>query len=141
MPLLLSSPSLFSSSLLYHPAVPFNPSFSLVSLLSSSPSFLSSSLPSTFYSFIPLSLPTVIQNLACLIVHAFKELKAYEMTSSCGLLRHSALGLAFLRVLLRNITVFQKRNIDILLKRLNVAYVRTSSLFSAYIFFMRDFPN
>ena len=116
----------------------------LLSFLPSlSPSFLPTPLPYLFpsSSFLPPILPSFIQNLACLTVHAFKQLKAYEMTSSCGLLRHSALGLAFLRVLLRNITVFQKRNIDILLKRLNVAYVRASLLFCTSILFIIDFPK
>lgn len=58
------------------------------------------------------------------MLQAFRHLKKCEMTGSCGLLKQSALSFATVRMLLREIPQFLKRDVDILFRRLGVKYVR-----------------
>jgi hypothetical protein len=58
----------------------------------------------------------------------FRHLKEYEMTGTTGLLKQSAISLAALRVFLRDVPLFRMRDLDIIIKRLGVAYVSTVSV-------------
>lgn len=67
-----------------------------------------------------------MQELARVVLHVFRHLKEYEMTGTTGLLKQSAISLAALRIFLRDIPLFRMRDLDILIKRLGVAYVSTA---------------
>jgi hypothetical protein len=58
----------------------------------------------------------------------FRHLKEYEMTGTTGLLKQSAISLAALRIFLRDVPLFRMRDLDIIIKRLGVAYVSPVSV-------------